>query len=218
MNLNAMDWDPPLVYTHKQMNDWIKRMEILAKQDDFSDDEYIEIGQLANYYYYLPGIDDEDTPQTIKIWKYKGGIEIESGDGFIRNQKKYKAKHDNIIKKIENLGKFKYYEWLVFKHLHPKPNNDVYSKEKPNKVICCLCGLIMYWTGKILERPFYMNAQINCINGKYQISGGYGSTKADGSIYEFVILKHQFRDNDEICDWCINDMTYSGEIKYILRM
>jgi len=200
------------------MDSWIKRMEILARQYDFTDDEYIEIGQLAKYYYYLPRTDDKDTPKTIEIWKFKDGIEIEWGEGFIRNQEKYMYKHRQIIKKLKELGKFKYYEWLVFKHFNQKPVNDVFSNEKPHKIECCVCDLIMHWSGINTERPWGMNSQIECSDGKYRIRGEYGSMKSDGSIYEFVISKSKFIENDAICDWCINDMTYSGEIKYFIRM
>ena len=44
------------------------------------------------------------------------------------------------------------------------------------------------------------------------LSGGYGSYIADDQDYQVVGADVKFVDGATVCDWCINDMIYSGDI------
>jgi len=47
------------------------------------------------------------------------------------------------------------------------------------------------------------------------LSGGYGSSIADDQDYQFVGPDDKFKEGELVCDWCINDMIYSGELVYL---
>jgi hypothetical protein len=47
------------------------------------------------------------------------------------------------------------------------------------------------------------------------LSGSYGSYMADDQDYQVVGANVKFVDGASVCDWCINDMIYSGDIVWL---
>ena len=51
-------------------------------------------------------------------------------------------------------------------------------------------------------------------NNMKMLSGRYGSCIADKEDYFYCGPEEKFQDDGLVCDWCINDMVFSGELVY----
>ena len=47
------------------------------------------------------------------------------------------------------------------------------------------------------------------------LSGWYGSRIADDQDYQYIGPDEKYVEDGLVCDWCINDMIYNGDLVYL---
>jgi len=222
--------------TLEQMNTNIERMCKLTKQDSFTDEELCEISRLIDGYYKVPHTDELDTPKTTNTTNSivdEDGIHCFSEQGWLRNCAKYEVPVKKIRNKLKKINKYEYYRWLTFLNRHPYPKSELEPhQEYTLKVSCCLCNLTQFKdefeqteSGGLNAFFFHSHATSKLVSCKCSekqnkgdtrmLSGGYGSFIADNQFYQYIGSDDKFKEDKKVCDWCINDMIYNGELVYV---